>query len=176
MPGRAIHTLVIHCSATLNGVMLGNATRNCAQVIDGWHKQRGFSRSPTWRLHWNGYLAAIGYHFVIEANGLMYTGRHRQEIGAHAIGHNIDSMGICCVGYDKLTLPQWQQLKSIVLQLLSEHPAARVVGHRDLSPDLNHDGKITPNEYTKICPGFNAIDWWRAGMAPNPTHIVEPLP
>jgi N-acetylmuramoyl-L-alanine amidase len=31
------------------------------------------------------------------------------------------------------------------------------MGHRDTSPDLNKDGKITPNEYIKSCPCFDAI-------------------
>ena len=36
-----------------------------------------------------------------------------------------------------------------------------VVGHRDLSPDNNQDGKITPNEWLKTCPGFDA--GWELG-------------
>jgi N-acetyl-anhydromuramyl-L-alanine amidase AmpD len=38
-----------------------------------------------------------------------------------------------------------------------KYPNAKVVGHRDLSPDLNGDGKITPNEWVKLCPCFNSI-------------------
>src|SRR5690606_14022347 len=32
----------------------------------------------------------------------------------------------------------------------------RIVGHRDFSRDLNRDGKITPNEWEKTCPCFDA--------------------
>jgi N-acetylmuramoyl-L-alanine amidase len=32
-----------------------------------------------------------------------------------------------------------------------------VVGHRDLSPDLDHDGVVEPHEWVKQCPCFDAI-------------------
>jgi N-acetylmuramoyl-L-alanine amidase len=175
MPGRNINLIVIHCSASPNGVALTRNGKNAATVIDGWHKSRGFSRAPAWRLKWNAELQSIGYHFVIDVNGFLYTGRHRDEIGAHVAGYNMNSIGICCVGYDKLSLLQWSQLASIVLQLKREYPNAKIVGHRDLSPDLNHDGKITSNEYMKLCPGFNVSEWLTT-TTPLPEHTTPVLP
>ncbi|WP_218565127.1 MULTISPECIES: hypothetical protein [unclassified Pseudomonas] len=40
-----------------------------------------------------------------------------------------------------------------------QYPAARILGHRDLSPDLNNDGKITPIEFIKACPSFDVATW-----------------
>ena len=40
--------------------------------------------------------------------------------------------------------------------LLKEYPGSRVVGHRDLSPDLNHNGEIEPEEWIEECPCFDA--------------------
>lgn len=171
MPARTINLIVLHCSATPNGKRLGTATRNAADVIDGWHKQRGFSRTPSWRLNWNGRLASIGYHFVIDTDGMVFTGRHRDEVGAHAMGRNYDSLGICCAGYDQLTPIQWRSLRELVQQLHGEYPQAHICGHRDLSLDLNGDGKITPNEYSKICPGYNVADWLAGGMQPLNGHL-----
>lgn len=37
-----------------------------------------------------------------------------------------------------------------------KYPKAVIQGHRDFSPDLNKDGKITPNEWIKLCPCFDA--------------------
>lgn len=173
MPSRrVIDLIVIHCSASKNGVALGTPLRTAAQIIDGWHKVRGFSRQPSWRLQWNQPLAAIGYHFLLDIDGAQFSGRHLDEIGAHVAGHNARSIGICCVGYDALTLAQWSKLRTLITTLQSNYPAARVVGHRDLSPDLNGDGKITPNEYSKLCPGFSVADWIAAGMQPLPKHTV----
>lgn len=33
-----------------------------------------------------------------------------------------------------------------------------IVGHRDLSPDLNKNGKIEEREWVKVCPTFDAIE------------------
>ncbi len=40
--------------------------------------------------------------------------------------------------------------------LLRDYPESRIVGHRDLSPDLNHNGEIEPEEWIKECPCFDA--------------------
>ena len=34
-------------------------------------------------------------------------------------------------------------------------PGCRVCGHRDLSPDLNGNGEIEPEEWIKQCPCFD---------------------
>lgn len=35
-----------------------------------------------------------------------------------------------------------------------DYPEAKVVGHRDLSPDVNGNGEVEPMEWTKECPYF----------------------
>ena len=42
--------------------------------------------------------------------------------------------------------------------LLKQYPGSRVCGHRDLSPDLNANGEIEPEEWIKQCPCFNVIE------------------
>lgn len=39
--------------------------------------------------------------------------------------------------------------------------AHRVVGHRDLSPDVNGNGVVEPEEWVKVCPCFDvaSADW-----------------
>lgn len=179
MPSRIIHTIVIHCSASRNGVALARASapgrsgRSAAQVIDGWHRERGFGRESTWRTRYNPHLKSIGYHLVIDADGTVEPGRHRDERGAHVAGHNLNSIGICCVGTDKFTAAQWRALKTQAEQLLERYPHARLLGHRDCSPDRNGNGVIERSECTKTCPGFEVHDWWSAGMQPSEIHIIE---
>jgi N-acetylmuramoyl-L-alanine amidase len=43
----------------------------------------------------------------------------------------------------------------LVLLLLKDYPGSRLCGHRDLSPDLNHNGEIEPEEWVKQCPCFD---------------------
>ena len=45
-------------------------------------------------------------------------------------------------------------LRLLVHQLEQRFPGCRVCGHRDLSPDLNGDGEIEPEEWIKACPCF----------------------
>jgi len=135
--------------------------------------QRGFRRAYGARVKFNPNLEAIGYHCVIDTSGFIGAGRDLGEIGAHAKGHNARSIGICCVGTDAYTLPQWSSLAHLVASLSRKFPAARVVGHRDLSPDLDGDGTVEPREWTKTCPGFDVATWLEGGMAPLAGHLLE---
>lgn len=140
---RKINLIVIHCSAT-------RCDRNYTeQQLTADHLRRGFSEA--------------GYHFYIRKNGDIKTLRPLEKIGAHARGYNAHSIGICYEGgldnhgIAKDTRTEWQRhsLRVLVRTLLLDYPEAKVVGHRDLSPDLNHDGEIEPMEWTKQCPCFD---------------------
>lgn len=48
----------------------------------------------------------------------------------------------------------------LILTLLKDFPGCRVCGHRDLSPDLDGDGEIEPEEWIKACPCFEASKEW----------------
>ncbi len=50
-------------------------------------------------------------------------------------------------------------MKSLLRQLKCPFGNIPIVGHRDLSKDLNNDGKITPNEWSKLCPNFDVKEW-----------------
>ena len=79
-------TIIIHCSATRAGQ---NIT---AADIDCWHRARGF---------WS-----IGYHYVIRLDGTIEPGRDVTLDGAHCMGWNQRSIGICYVGgLDKKAAP-----------------------------------------------------------------------
>lgn len=179
---REINLVVIHCSASPNGASLfrGKAGEpgftTPVQVIDGWHKARGFSRGAGWRQTFNPSLEAVGYHFVIYTNGGSATGRHLDEVGAHAFGFNKRSIGICMIGLGKYTPHQWAALKSIVMSLRERYRGVRVVGHRDLSPDVDGDGVIERHEWLKTCPEFDVSDWLARGMTPAPQRILEETP
>lgn len=143
---RKINLIVVHCSATREGK---DYTVN---DIDKWHRQRGFSK--------------IGYHFVVYRDGSIHNGRSIEEIGAHVKGYNANSIGICYIGgltadgksaKDTRTPQQKEALRELITKLKKQFPNAKVCGHRDLSPDKNHDGIIEPYEWMKQCPSFDAI-------------------
>ena len=176
-----IHKIVVHCSATRNGKSLKQPGKTAAQVIDGWHKQRGFKRQLAAQRAFNPHLYSIGYHFVIDVDGSVETGRQVGEIGAHVKGHNQNSVGICLVGgitasgknHGEYTEAQWRALHRLLRELEAKYPSARICGHRDLSPDLNGDGTITPNEWIKDCPCFDVWSWLDSEEVVNVDHLFK---
>lgn len=140
---RKINKIVIHCSATREGQSFTVAD------IDGWHRARGFAK--------------IGYHFIIDLNGNVFKGRDISEIGAHVQGHNSDSIGICYIGgldrngnpKDTRTPEQIKAMHALVFGLKAFLPDAKILGHRDLSPDKNGNGIIESWEWLKACPCFD---------------------
>lgn len=178
-PPRSIELIVIHCSATRNGDSLfrygpgdRNPSETAATVIDKMHRDRGFQRSARWLKWQNPHLPAIGYHFVITCNGAVFSGRHPNEVGAHVRGLNSHSIGVCLTGTDAYTQAQWETLAANISGLRKTYPAARVVGHRDLFPDLDGDGVVEAHEWLKTCPGFSVADWLADGMRPVAGHVI----
>jgi N-acetyl-anhydromuramyl-L-alanine amidase AmpD len=122
-----------------------------ARDVDTAHRYMGFSRA--------------GYHYYIRKSGRIERMRPEQDVGAHCYGYNAHSIGVCYEGgldlngkpADTRTLRQVIALHDLVRELCTRYPHAAVVGHRDLSPDLNHNGIIERNERIKECPCFNVI-------------------
>lgn len=141
---RRIDLLVIHCSATPRG------KRYFPPQLIKDHQRRGFSTA--------------GYHYYITREGDLFAMRPVSMVGAHAKGYNRYSIGICYEGgldeemrpCDTRTAAQRQMLTQLVYELKRLYPNVMVVGHRDLSPDRNGDGRVTPEEWIKVCPCFEA--------------------
>lgn len=164
---RSINLIVIHCSASANGKPLS------IEEVDRWHRERGFRRNPRLIGYNSPGLKHIAYHFFIHTNGVVLIGRGLREVGAHAKGHNLRSIGVCMVGTDKFTVAQWDSLRGNISGLLKQFPHSRVCGHRDLSPDLDGDGTVEPHEWLKTCPGFNVAGWMVRGMVPHERNVLE---
>lgn len=176
---RSINLIVIHCSASPNGDSLFRGSpgtpgfQTPLTAINDWHKARGFKRDPAVTKRFNPTLDAIGYHFVIYRSGVVVTGRNEDEIGAHVTGFNQKSLGICLVGTDQFRPAQWDSLRDLVIRLKNRYPQARIVGHRDLSPDQNSNGVVEPCEWLKSCPGFDVAAWLVDEMTPMPDALGE---
>lgn len=99
------------------------AAKKCTVAdVHRWHKENG----------WSG----IGYHFFVRKDGKVYEGRPITKVGAHAYGHNSDSIGICFEGnfeVEKMPDVQKEAGKEIVAYVLKKYPSiTSIVGHRDL--------------------------------------------
>lgn len=145
-----IDSIIIHCSAT-------KADKDFrAKDIDRMHKQRGFNQ--------------IGYHYIIDLDGTIETGRPLNKYGAHCntkgfsnSSYNKHSVGICYIGgldkngkpADTRTDAQKEALHQLVAELCTKYQILEILGHRDTSPDLDGDGEVEPQEWIKHCPCFD---------------------
>jgi len=138
---RSINLLVVHYSA------VRPYQTSSADEINNWHKNR-----VTHGIHWKG----IGYHYVVRRDGSIETGRPLSEPGAHCVGHNKYSIGICYEGgldnngdkADTRTPAQKQALRKLLEELHAQFPKALIVGHHDLNP-------------SSPCPMYDVISEYR---------------
>ena len=133
-----IKYLVVHCSDTPDDDPITARDIHAMHLGFGWH--------------------GVGYHRVINRDGLVEQARPDYWIGAHVYGHNEESLGVCLIGRTDFTEAQFQSLEEVLREWTNNYPKANVVGHRDF-------------EYTdKTCPNFDAIEWWASRRKNHPTH------
>lgn len=153
---RRIDYIAVHCTATPEGRDL------TVEQIRKQHKAQGWSD--------------CGYHYIIYRDGTVHLGRDVNIAGAHVTNYNSYSIGIAYVGglenrpgmaYNKLkakdtrTEQQKASLLALLMDLRKLYPKAKIQGHRDFSPDKNHNGTIEPSEWIKDCPSFDAKTEYR---------------
>lgn len=137
---RRIDEIIVHCSATPEGVDYTMSKIKADHLKQGW--------------------SDIGYHYVIYRDGSIVNGRNVDLVGAHCSrgGHNTHSIGVCYIGgienkkgvpYSKLkakdtrTEAQKNSLLSLLVDLKKLYPDAKIYGHRDF-------------DNRKECPSFDA--------------------
>lgn len=138
-----IQNIIIHCSDSLHG---------CAREIRRWHMEKG------WR--------DIGYHYVIGngqpiktmrleiLDGMIECGRYLdedltingEEQGAHALGYNSSSLGICLIGRNQFTSLQMIRLFKLCEELIQLYDlkTSGVLGHYETASG-HAQGKTCPN-------------------------------
>ena len=105
-----------------------------------------------------------GYHYVVAADGAITQLLDEEKVSNGVKGFNSVSVNVAYIGgidtngkrIDNLTDEHKASLRSLLKLLHKKYPTAVIQGHRNFSPDLNHDGRITSNEYIKACPCFDA--------------------
>jgi len=161
-----IDSIVIHCSATPEGKDV------TLEDIDAMHKAKG------WRMVGYNYVIELD-GTVRVGRPLTMDGAHCNTSGTCGRAYNSHSIGICYIGgiegeknsrgvivpklnangrpiaKDTRTDAQKMSMHKLVMELVEKYPITDILGHRDASPDKNHDGKITRNEWIKDCPCFD---------------------
>lgn len=114
--------------------------------INEWHKERGF---PYSELGWY-----VGYHYVIEHDGLVRRARSDNEMGAHDAGENDHSIGICLAGNFDRTTPSAAQVRSLG-QLLVQLVQRYDIRYTDIEPHRRGDdthcyGLMLPDDWASM--------------------------
>lgn len=143
---RDIKYIVIHCTATPQ-------TWTADDLESYFYNDKG----------WNN----PGYHIVFEPDGHHYELLPFQEIANGVKGHNYHSLHICYIGgvdenfnaIDNRTKDQKSNMALYLESLAIGWPEAKIVGHRDLSPDTDNSGEVEPDEWIKECPSFEVSEW-----------------
>lgn len=126
---RAIHNIVLHCTATPQTTTPESITRHWREV-NGW-------KSP-------------GYHHLIKANGEDVNLQPIELPSNGVAGHNANSIHISYIGgmtKDDRTFAQKETMLKLVKKYKAMFPEAKVLGHRDFVG------------VKKACPNFSVKDW-----------------
>lgn len=107
-----------------------------------------------------------GYHYVIRPDGTIFHMLGDEEIANGVSGFNVTGIHVAYVGgiskkypkgVDNRTPEQKEMLRALLKALKDKYPNAIILGHRDISPDVNGNGVIDPWERIKACPCFDAM-------------------
>lgn len=154
---RRINRIVLHSTSGWN-------SQSTQSILDYWKKDLGWKQ--------------VGYHRLINDDGTIEKLAPLSTVTNGVAGYNSDSIHICYKGGlvsvkdskytygDTRSEAQKKAFGEAIYNVLWELRELGVpdidnitiVGHRDLSPDLNKDGKIESREWVKVCPTFNAIE------------------
>lgn len=140
---RSIKRIFVHCTA-------GNQHQRVTDLLAEF-KRKGW-KNP-------------GYHYVIQADGTITQLLGEQFVSNGVKGYNSTSVNVAYMGgidakgnaVDNRTDAQKQSLITLLKELKGRYPKAQILGHRDISPDTNHNGIVDPWERIKACPCFDAI-------------------
>lgn len=107
-----------------------------------------------------------GYHWVIFPSGKIVQMFDEAKVANGVKGYNANSIHVAWVGgidedhpkgIDNRTDEQKLALYDLLTKLKLKYRNAIIMGHRDISPDLNHNGVVDPWERIKDCPCFDAM-------------------
>lgn len=109
-----VKRLIIHHSAS--------PRETTVEQLREWHKARGFED--------------VGYHRVIDHLGTVHATRQLTMQGAHCLGCNGDSWGVCVTGDNTREDRRWNEAQIAALERLVDAaaelvPGLVVCGHRD---------------------------------------------
>lgn len=151
---KPIYIIVHHTGGSDSNPMSDSSNFSFAQC-NQLHKEKFNMKSSL------GYYC--GYQYYIEKDGKIYKAREDDEEGAHTVGYNKQSIGICLAGNFDATMPtpaQIATLKDILSRKAAQWsiPLSNIVPHRKFA--------------TKTCFGNKLPDTWASDLI----KTIPPVP
>lgn len=145
--------IIVHHTSGSDSNPLSDSSNFTFQDCEALHKKRFHFLSAL------GYWT--GYQYFIEKDGKVFQARSDIEEGAHTVGQNTTSIGICLAGNFDVTLPTKAQEDSLTLlmtRLMSEHLIMRsqIYPHRKFA--------------SKTCYGRKLSDTWARDLISEDTY------
>lgn len=137
--------VITHHTGGTDASPLADSSFATVEDINAWH----YVRWPNF-VSKRGYH--VGYHYVIEKTGKLTQTRNHNEEGAHVIGMNTKSIGVCFAGNFDLTLPTEEQMKTwytLYGELLKQYPNIPTYPHRKYANKTCH-GNLLKDDYFAV--------------------------
>lgn len=142
---RKINKIFVHCTA-------GRQNTTTIESLKKEFRNKGW-KNP-------------GYHWVVFPDGKVVQMLDETKVANGVKGYNSNSIHVAWVGgvdnehpkgIDNRTEEQKVALFDLLTKIKMRYRNSQIMGHRDVSPDLNHNGIIDPWERIKECPCFDAM-------------------
>ncbi len=123
-------------------------------AVDRYHRDKWWFKSSL------GFY--IGYQYFIDAAGIVTQGRVDADVGAHTIGYNDKSLGICLAGNFDVEYPSSVQVVALTRLLKNKSsqygiPPEKIMPHRAFA--------------NKNCYGKNLADDWARHLIASPNNV-----
>jgi len=127
-----------------------------AEDVDIWHEQRWAGFTSKVFTNKAGEFWTVGYHIVIEYDGTIVHTRAYNEEGAHCIGQNTSSIGVCFMGNGDKHMPSpqqkasWKKVYNLIYRAypnISEHDT---YPHRKYANKTCHGSKLSDTYFADL--------------------------
>ncbi len=109
--------------------------RRCTKYIIIHHRAGDGDADSIHQTHLKNGWAGIGYHFYVRKSGEILKGRPIGTVGAHTVGKNAMSIGVCFEGNFEvektMSSPQQKSGRELIAYLKTLYPKAEIKRHRD---------------------------------------------
>ena len=126
--------IILHHTGGTSQDPNADTSHHTFEIVDAYHKSLGWGK--------------IGYHYFIEKDGKTTQGRGDKEEGAHTLGQNRTSLGICLAGNFDTYIPTTVQVEALK-RLLKEKcvqysiPSSQVLPHRAFASKSCYGKKLS---------------------------------